>query len=159
MSKAFTREDAPSIEGPAPYSPPWPDGARNYVTPAGLTRLRTERERLLSELPSAVERGEIERRLQILGVHIEAAEVVEVPIAPDRVAFATEVTVRDADDRTRVYSIVGIDDADAAAGRVSWLSPIARALRGAKVGDVVTLRVPRGEEELEVERIAPVDDR
>src|SRR5262249_41117934 len=102
---------------------------------------------------------EIDRRIRFLTKRLEIAEVVN-PEAQngDRVLFGASVTVRDEDDRERTYRIVGIDEADAARGQVSWISPIAKVLLGTKVGDLVTLRTPKtatggGETELEVIRI------
>jgi transcription elongation factor GreB len=97
------------------------------------------------------------RRLAVLGAHLEAAEIVEPAPAPGRVAFGTVVQVEG--DREARYAIVGVDEVDVARGRISWLSPIARALVGRKVGDEVTLTTPRGEETLEVVaiEIEPLD--
>ena len=82
---------------------------------------------------------------------IEAAEVVApTPPPHEQVRFGTVATVRDEHRQEHRYAIVGVDEADAAHGQVSWFSPIALALTGTRVGDVVTLRSPRGEEELEV---------
>jgi transcription elongation factor GreB len=150
VSKAFTKDDAGGEDELPPYAPPWPEGARNYITPEGHARLLAERAALVSELPSLVDGAarEAHRRLQILDVHLAAAEVVPPPSAPTTAQFG--VTVRVDGARARSYTIVGVDEVDAPAGRISWLSPIARALRGCKVGDVVMLSSPRGEEELEI---------
>jgi transcription elongation factor GreB len=63
------------------------------------------------------------------------------------------VTVLDEDEKEKTYKIVGVDEADPSAGRVSWLSPIAKALMGARAGDVVSLRLPKGDVDLEVQAI------
>jgi transcription elongation factor GreB len=154
-------------------------GTKNYLTPAGAARLREELKRLLYvERPEVVrtvawaasngdrsENGdyiygkrrlrEIDRRIRFLTKRLEAAEVID-PSRQNReqVLFGATVTVRDEEGRSRAYRIVGIDEADAGRGEVSWISPIARALLGARVGDAVLFRSPRGEEELEVVRIA-----
>lgn len=159
MSKAFTKEDAPGGEEEiAPYQPPWPDDARNYVTPSGLARLKQEHEEVLERtraLPKDARDAirDAQRRLAILAVHIDSAEVIEPPRNAERAQFGTTITVRREEGDDKDYSIVGVDEVDVERGMVSWLSPIARALREAKVGDIVTLRTPRGEEELEVVRI------
>ena len=68
----------------------------------------------------------------------------------EKVYFGATVTVVDESGTERTVSIVGVDELDPARGRVSWISPIATALLKASVGDVVTMRTPRGNEELEV---------
>jgi len=150
VSKAFTKDDAGGEDELPPYTPPWPAGSRNYITPEGHARLLAERAAIVTSLPSLKDGAarEAHRRLQILDVHLEAAEVVPPVSSPTIVGFGA--TVRVEGDRDRAYTIVGVDEVDASAGRISWLSPIARALRGAKVGDVVTLQSPRGEEEVAV---------
>jgi transcription elongation factor GreB len=156
MSKAFTREsedgldDVLSVEDQA-----LPPGEKNYLTPAGAARLRSQIERL-----RAAPRGDarrklaIEQRLAALLRRLESTEVVDPLAQPaDRVLFGATVTVRDEEDRERRYRIVGVDEADAEHGHVSWRSPIARALLNLGVGDVATAHTPRGDEELEVVRI------
>ena len=148
MSKAFTKEDHDGEEPLPPYHAPWPVGTRNYITAAGYARLRAERDELARLAPTF----ETRRRLAIVAVHLEAAEVVapvEGHIA--RVQLGTKVTVEG--ERTRSYSIVGVDEVDVARGRVSWLSPIAKALLGRAVGDEVQMRAPGGEEQLVVRSI------
>jgi transcription elongation factor GreB len=92
--------------------------------------------------------------LAVLAVHLEAAEVIPPVVgAVDRVQFGTVVVGRAEDGRRRSWAIVGIDEVGAEPDRVSWLSPVARALHGAEVGDTVTIRTPRGEETWEIESI------
>lgn len=150
-------------------------GGRNYITPAGAARMRDELKRLLhEERPEVVrtvtwaasngdrsENGdyiygkrrlrEIDRRIRFLTRRLDLAEVVD-PSAQkgDRVLFGATVVVRDEDERERTYQIVGIDETDARRGRVSWISPIGKALLQARLGEVVTLRTPGGEEDLEI---------
>lgn len=148
---------------------------KNYITPSGAERLKKELNQLLyTDRPEVVrvvawaasngdrsENGdyiygkrrlrEIDRRIRFLTKRLEEAEIVDpVKQRTDRVLFGATVTVSDGDGRTRKFTIVGIDETDGARGRVSWISPIAKALLNAKVGDAVTLRSPKGEEELEV---------
>ena len=144
MSKAFTREDT---EGEDDDLPPGvqalPVGARNYVTPAGFEKLRAEHERLLRE---------IDRRVRFLTKRLENAEVVD-PLKQTRreqVFFGATVTYADARGRERTVSIVGADEVDLDRGRVSWISPIARALLKAELGDEVRLQTPHGPETIEV---------
>ncbi|MBN8807443.1 MAG: transcription elongation factor GreB [Sphingomonas sp.] len=148
----------------------------NYITPAGYATLRAEYEQLLSEeRPKLVEviswaagngdRSEngdyiygrqrlrqIDRRLGWLAKRMKAAKVVDPAAAPDRtrVFFGATVTIADEDDNNRTLQLVGDDEANAGQGRVGWGSPLARALRGAAVGDVRRVALPAGEREYEV---------
>ncbi len=174
MSKAFTREgDAP--EEAVEAEPRVPQGPKNYITPAGHMRLRSELKALVEvERPDLVKTvawaasngdrsenadylygkkrlREIERRIRFLMKRLEIAEVVDPRDQDqDRVFFGATVTYRDSGGREQVVSIVGTDEADPARGRVSWVSPIARALLKAREGDAVTLSTPAGDEPLEV---------
>jgi transcription elongation factor GreB len=183
VSKAFTKEtDGPeppdSNDEGADDEPALPKGTRNYITPAGADRLKAELKKLLhEERPELVkviswaasngdrsENGdyiygkrrlrEIDRRIRFLTKRLEAAEIIDptTQIA-DRVLFGATVTVRDEDDVERIYRIVGIDETDVRNGHVSWISPVAKALLGASAGDTVTLRTPKGDEDLEVVRV------
>jgi transcription elongation factor GreB len=155
MSKAFTREtdDEHDDDAPRPLGAELPPGVRNYMTPAGAARLRGELDRLAHaprpETPAALQA--LERRLAFLRGRLEALEIIDpTGQPPGRVLFGAIVTVRAEDGETRRYRLVGVDEADPPRGDVSWRSPIAAALLGAEVGDVVTLRSPRGDEELEI---------
>jgi transcription elongation factor GreB len=131
---------------------------KNYMTPAGAVRLREEIERLsqvdrpavaATSDPHALQ--EIDRRLAFLGRRLDALEVIDpVSQPPDRVLFGATVIVRGEDGGERRYRLVGIDEADPPRGVLSWRSPLATALLGAHVGDIVTVRSPRGDEDLEV---------
>jgi len=180
MSKAFVRESEGAPEDDEreadELAPEAPAGAKNYITPAGYRRLREEFKRLWeAERPDLVKTiawaasngdrsenadyiygkrrlREIDRRIRFLSKRLELAEVVD-PLDredPDRVFFGATVTVRTGAGATWQVTIVGIDEADPARGRVSWVSPIAKALLRARAGDVVTLRTPAGAEALEV---------
>jgi transcription elongation factor GreB len=133
MSKAFTKEDDRK-DGPLNVSDEaLPPGVKNYVTPAGLARLR-------QAAPGS----------PILQKHLEAAEVIDPLQQPkDRVLFGATVTVR-IDDRDKTYRIVGIDEVDVKRGWISWRSPIAKALLNQGVGATVAVHTPRGEEDWEV---------
>lgn len=155
-----------------------PPGSKNYMTPAGAERLRNELKRLLHvERPEVVktvswaasngdrsENGdyiygkrrlrEIDRRIRFLTKRLDAAEVIDPASQVSRnVLFGATVTVEDEDGAKRRYVIVGIDESQPSKGWVSWISPVARALLGAKCGDVVTLHTPKGDEELEVKLV------
>ena len=155
MSKAFTREsdDMPD----APVAPrqrsPLPPEAKNYLTPDGARRLREELEQLVQvERPRQVaspENPEAKRHLQVLDQRIyylqqslQSAVVVAPPVVPEAgVRFGASVTVRDSRGIESRYRIVGVDETDIERGWVSWLSPIAKALLNARLGDRV--RPPR----------------
>jgi transcription elongation factor GreB len=177
MSKAFTREpQAPDDEdedlGPAPL----PAGTRNYMTPAGYRRLREELMTLLDvERPKVVEivawaasngdrsengdylygkkrLREIDRRIRFLTRRLDIAEVADPSVhhGQDQVFFGATVTYADSRGQERTITIKGIDEADALAGEVSWIAPVARALLKARVGDEVRLVTPAGAETIEV---------
>jgi transcription elongation factor GreB len=94
---------------------------------------------------------EIDRRIRFLTKRLDAAEVVDpARQGGDKVLFGAKVVVEDEEGRKRNYQIVGIDEADVPAGRISWISPMARALLNHGLGDIVTLRTPKGDEELEI---------
>lgn len=175
MNKAFTREtDVPEdVHEEAP--PMIPHGAKNYITPTGHMRLKSELKTLVEvDRPEMVrtvswaaangdrsENGdyiygkrrlrEIDRRIRFVMKRLEMAEVVD-PRDQDqeRIFFGATVTYRDGTGAQKTVSIVGMDEVDPARGRISWVSPVARALLRACEGDVVTLITPAGPEELEV---------
>ena len=152
----------------------------NYITPAGYAVLRAEYDQLFgTERPALVETiawaagngdrsengdyiygrkrlREIDRRLGWLSKRMKAAKVVDPARAEDRtrVWFGATVTIADEDDNERVLTLVGDDEAEAGAGRIGWNAPIARALRGATVGDLRRVLLPAGEKEYEVIAIA-----
>jgi transcription elongation factor GreB len=176
MSKAFTKEpDGDDDERDLAEDGDGPRGFTNYITPAGHKRLNDELERLWKvDRPKLVdtiawaasngdrsENGdyiygkrrlrEIDRRIRFLGKRLDGAVVVDnAGKEHDRVYFGATVTVVDESGAERTVTIVGADELDPARGRVSWISPIATALLKGSVGDVVTLRTPRGTEELEI---------
>ena len=176
MSKAFTKEsdgddDEPELAADAGL----PGGFTNYITPAGHKRLNDElarlwkvdRPKLVDIIAWAASNGdrsengdyiygkrklrEIDRRIRSLSKRLDSAVVVDnAGKTHDRVYFGATVTVADESGAERTISIVGVDELDPSNGRVSWISPIATALLKASVGDVVTMRTPRGVEELEI---------
>ena len=182
MSKAFTRESDDVEEAePEPEVAP---KVRNLITPAGLARLHEELRQLMRvERPKVVEivswaagngdrsengdylygkkrLREIDRRARYLTKRIEIAEPVDPARQKNReqVFFGATVTYADADDVERTVRIVGIDEAASDDGRISWISPVARALMRAREGDVVELRTPAGPEAIEVVKIEYQDD-
>lgn len=151
----------------------------NYITPEGLAALRARYEALFAdERPKLVEvvswaagngdrsengdylygkkrLREIDRELGWLSRRMKAAKAINPADQPDktRIWFGATVTIADEDDRERVLTLVGDDEQDASVGRIGWNSPIARALRGAIVGDLRRVTLPAGEIEYEVIRI------
>ena len=175
MSKAFTKEsddDGDDAAASRLRESSLPEGASNYITASGAARLRAELSELVTTARPAAQiavaaiadiaatseakkrLAEIDRRIRDLTASLDSAEIVD-PSGQDaaRVLFGATVTVRDADDHELTYRIVGIDETDTRQGAVSWISPIARALLNQRVGDVVTFRFPKGEQELEILRI------
>ncbi len=155
------------------------DDTPNYITPAGLAALKAryaalfgeERPKLVEVVSWAAGNGdrsengdylygkkrlrEIDRELGWLSSRIKAARVVD-PAAQtdrDRVWFGATVTIVDDDDRERILTIVGDDEADAGAGRIGWNSPFGRALRGASIGDTRWVNLPAADAAVEIVHI------
>ncbi|MFA7504449.1 MAG: transcription elongation factor GreB [Burkholderiaceae bacterium] len=176
MSKAFVRESSDEDDDDDIPIPELPSGFRNYITTAGLAALRAELLRLLDvERPETVsivswaasngdrsENGdyiygkkrlrEIDRRIRFLTRRIESAVEVDPSRQQnrDQVFFGATVRYLRSDGQEQVVTIVGVDEVDPPAGRISWIAPVARALIKAREGDVVALRTPAGDEELEI---------
>ena len=148
---------------------------KNYITTQGLKALKDELHYLLHvDRPKVVEvvawaasngdrsenadyqygkrrLREIDRRVRFLHKRIDAAEVVEpTQQSGSKILFGATVKVAGPDDIERIYRIVGSDETDAKEGKVSWISPVGQALLQASEGDIVTLKTPRGDEELEI---------
>ena len=152
----------------------------NPITAGGYAALKARYEHLLgSERPRIVEivswaagngdrsengdylygrkrMREIDRELAHLARRMKAARVLDPAAQPDksRVFFGATVTIADEDDRRRTVTLVGDDEQDAGADRIGWSSPLARALRGAAVGDLRVVRLPAGAQEWEIVGIA-----
>jgi len=151
----------------------------NYITPQGFAALRAEYDQLLGvERPKIVEivswaagngdrsengdylygrkrMREIDGQLRRLSKKMKDARVIDPAHQPDksRVYFGATVTIIDEDDAERTVTIVGNDESDATAGKIGWNAPLARALRGAAVGDLRMVRLPAGERENEIKEI------
>jgi transcription elongation factor GreB len=159
MSKAFTSEEA-TLDVVVPPRAPLPPGVANYVTPHGLELLRAERRRLEAER-AELERGPEEgrgaalaawsTRLAELDQRLSSAELVE-PVSVDAgvVRFGSRVTIADASGREKTFQIVGVDEADAAHGKIAFLAPLAQALLGKELGDTVSVQTPGKRQELEI---------
>jgi transcription elongation factor GreB len=182
MSKAFTREQDASLEDDEEDSalPPLPAGGKNYITPEGYARLRTELLQLIDEeRPKVVEvvhwaasngdrsengdyiygkkrLREIDRRIRFLTKRLEIAHVADPRLhhGNDQVFFGATVTYADPQGQERTVTILGIDEADSLQGDVSWISPIARALLKCREGDVVKLVTPTGPQDIEILKVS-----
>lgn len=159
MSRAFVKESDGDAADDWPLRPSSPHP--NRVTRRGLSQLHArlvhERQRLVG-IESVSDRRRIEGEIAWLEARIAAAIVVPLPAQRDRVGFGATVTVQCEGGAPRDYRIVGEDEAAPDQGSVSWVSPLARALDGARVGDIVTWSRPAGEVELEVLGIRYDDD-
>lgn len=177
MSKAFTKEpDGDDEDDDLEEVEPLPSHVKNYMTPGGFASLQEELRMLMrEERPKVVEvvawaasngdrsengdyiygkrrLREIDRRVRYLTKRLESAEVVDPARQQslDQVFFGAAVTYVREDDSKHTVKLVGIDEADAASGKISWISPVAKALLKARAGDTVELRTPSGTEMLEV---------
>ncbi len=151
---------------------------KNYMTPWGAQKLKDELEQLLGkERPKLVETiawaasngdrsenadyiygkrrlREIDRRVRFLHKRLEIAEIIDPEKQKaDRVLFGASVSVRNEEESEKTFKIVGIDETDAKNFCISWNSPIGKALLQSRVGDTVTVKTPKGEEDLEILRI------
>lgn len=176
MNKAFVRESEGEDEEELPPSLQIPAGTRNYITPAGHERLKNELEHLVKrERPHVVEivawaasngdrsengdyiygkrrLREIDRRIRFLTKRLDIAEIVD-PLRQgdnDQIFFGARVTIADSAGVENTYTIVGIDEADASRGRISWISPLARALIKSRAGDVIRFQSPVGVREIDI---------
>jgi transcription elongation factor GreB len=176
MNKAFVREGESDDEDELEPSLKLPAGTRNYISPAGHARLKDELEHLVKrERPHVVEvvawaasngdrsengdyiygkrrLREIDRRIRFLSKRLDIAEVVD-PLRQgdnDQVFFGARVTIADGEGNENTYTIVGVDEADVARGRISWISPLARALIKAREGDTVRFQSPVGIREIDI---------
>jgi transcription elongation factor GreB len=179
MSKAFTKEND-AADNADQEADALPADVRNYVTPAGMAALQEElRQLLYGERPKVVETvswaagngdrsengdylygkkrlREIDQRVRYLTKRIESAELVDPERQKnrDQVFFGATVEYARRDNSRHKATIVGIDEAQRADGKISWLSPVARALMKARVGDIVEFRTPSGPDTVEVLSIA-----
>jgi transcription elongation factor GreB len=175
MNKAFVKE-SDGDEDDDGGLPPIPPGAKNYITPQGYQRIREELLQLIdTERPEVVkivhwaasngdrsENGdyiygkrrlrEIDRRIRFLTKRLDLAEVVDPSVhqGSDQVFFGATVTYLNNAGTEQTITIVGIDELDPLKGKISWVSPVARALTKSREGDVVMLTTPAGVDELEI---------
>lgn len=176
MNKAFVRESDSEDEEELSPSLQLPAGTRNYITPAGHARLKNELEHLIKrERPHVVEvvawaasngdrsengdyiygkrrLREIDRRIRFLTKRLDLAEIVDPLLQGnnDQVFFGARVTIADAEGVENTYTIVGVDETDVGHGRISWISPLARALIKSREGDSIRFQSPLGIREIDI---------
>jgi transcription elongation factor GreB len=177
MNKAFVKEsDNDDDEEAAALAQAIPAGSKNYITPAGYQRIKDELLHLIDvERPEIVkvvhwaasngdrsENGDyiygkrrlrqIDGRIRFLTKRMDSAAVVDpsMHFGNDQIFFGATVSYANAAGEQHTVTIVGIDELDPLKGKISWVSPVARALTKSREGDVVTLQTPLGPEELEV---------
>lgn len=163
MSRAFIKEDDANTSGEElPERPQSPHP--NYVTPAGLAALQAQlaelqeqRHQLMAHADAILSEEHlkpVERDIRYFQERIERAIVIDPAGQPqDKVSFGALVTTLDDEGEKRRFAIVGEDEADPAHGKISWVSPLARSLAGASVGDSVTWKRPAGDKTLEITKI------
>jgi transcription elongation factor GreB len=175
MNKAFVKE-SDDDEEPSNVEPQIPAGTRNYITPAGYQRIKDELLQLIDvERPEVVrivhwaasngdrsENGdyiygkrrlrEIDRRIRFLTKRLDIAEIVDPSVhqGSDQIFFGATVTYENQAGQKNTVTIVGIDEIDPLDGKISWISPVARALTKAHEGETVTLQTPAGLEQLDI---------
>ena len=167
VSKAFTREEneGPDIPDLPARESALPFGSANYLTRSGADRLRDELARLVTEdRPRLVDASSdpdakrqlarLDQRVAQLEQSLDGAQVISHPPGDaDRVTFGATVSIRESSGDTVKYRIVGADETGFDESHISWMSPIARALMGARAGDVVHFETPAGDEQLAVTAI------
>src|SRR5262249_10533329 len=179
MSKAFTKETDSDDDDAPEEAQALPEGPKNYMTRAGCAGLqqelrelpRVERPKVVEVVSWAAGNGdrsengdylygkkrlrEIDRRIRFLSKRLERSEVVDPAKRPktDQIFFGATVAYANAKGEERTIKIVGGDEVDPGRGHVSWISPIGGAFRRAFEGDVVRMRTPAGEEEIEIVRV------
>lgn len=176
MNKAFTKETEADEDEEQQASLQLPQGTHNYITPLGHARLKAELDHLLRvERPTVVEvvhwaasngdrsengdyiygkkrLREIDRRIRFLTRRLDIAQIVD-PLAQagnEQIFFGATVTLCDEEGVEQCYQIVGVDETDFTRGRISWISPLARAMIKAREGDTVRFQSPAGWREVEV---------
>jgi len=176
MNKAFVKENDGDDDDLEAGAPPIPAGTKNYMTPEGHRRMKEELLRLIDvDRPEVVrivswaasngdrsENGdyiygkrrlrEIDRRIRFLTKRLDLAEVVDPSVhhGSDQIFFGATVTYENQSGEEHTVTIVGIDELDPLNGKISWISPVARALTKAREGDSVVLKTPSGMDELTI---------
>lgn len=178
MSRAFVQETDDDFDDVPAIKDPLPPGVRNYMTPQGAELVQRELQTLqsreypvlLKKLSIAIKHREdlgkeehanmrrrlreMERRIEYLDVMLNKLEVVDPGMQePDQVRFGARVCVLENNREEKWYQIVGIDESDPSDGRISWISPLARALLSKKAGETIRLDLPGGEKTYRIIKI------
>jgi transcription elongation factor GreB len=180
MNKAFVKESDGEDDDLEAGAPPIPAGSKNYMTPEGHRRMKEELLRLIDvDRPEVVkvvswaasngdrsENGdyiygkrrlrEIDRRIRFLTKRLDLAEIVDPSVhhGSDQIFFGATVTYENQAGEEHTITIVGIDELDPLNGKISWISPVARALTKAREGDAVVLKTPAGIDELTILQVS-----
>jgi len=168
MSRGFVKEDDQEETPMVPQRAYLPDGVPNFVTRTGMDQLMEEKKLLLSEKDNIEITNENERRialnfinarLQLLNDRISGAKVVTYAEQPNgEIRFGASVTLRqEVSGKLQTYRIVGVDEADISKCKISFISPLARALINKKTGDKVILKQPKGKVVFEVMGITYIE--
>jgi transcription elongation factor GreB len=153
MSRGFVKEDDQEEVPMVPQRAYLPEGVANFVTRAGLDQLLVEKQQLIDEKENLGGTNENEKRiasnfinakLQLLNDRIAAAKIVDLKEQPqDLIRFGAYVTLKtDISGKTQIFQITGVDEADISKGKISFISPLAKALINKKTGEKVTLKRP-----------------
>lgn len=179
MNKSFVKENDDDDDEAGAAALAIPAGAKNYITPAGHQRIkdellqlidvdRPEVVRIVSWAASNGDRSEngdyiygkrrlrqIDRRIRFLIKRLDIAAVVDPSVhhGSDQVFFGATVTYENHAGEIHAVQIVGVDEFDPLQGKISWVSPVARALTKAHEGDTISLRTPSGMEELQILKV------
>ena len=179
MNKAFVKDSDDDDESDAAL-PPIPAGAKNYITPQGYQRIKDELLQLIDVARPEVVRivhwaasngdrsengdyiygkrrlREIDRRIRFLTKRMDSAAVVDPALhdGSDQIFFGATVTYENQGGQQHTVTILGIDELDPLNGKISWVSPVARALTKAHEGDSVSLHTPAGMEELLILKVS-----
>jgi len=161
MSRGFVKEDDQEEVPIVPLRAFLPDGIPNFVTPAGMEQLMAEKQMLINEKDNLSSTNENEKRiavnfinakLQLLNNRIAEAKVVDLKEQPqNEIRFGASVTLKnEGSGKIQIFQIVGVDEAEIAKGKISLISPLAKALINKKAGDKITLKRDRGEAVFEI---------
>lgn len=180
MSKAFTKEGDGEEPDDIEEADLLPAHLKNYMTPTGVAALQAEMQQLLRfERPKVVEvvswaagngdrsengdyiygkkrLREIDRRVRYITKKLRSAELVDPAMQQglEQVFFGATVVYVDAKDKKHTVTLVGVDEANVEAGKISWISPVAKSLMKARVDDMVELRTPAGVEQVDIVAIS-----
>lgn len=164
MSRGFVREDDQEEVPIVPQRAYLPEGVTNFVTPTGMDELLAEKQMLIHEKENLSSTNENEKRialnyinarLQLLNNRISKAKVIDLKEQPqNEIRFGAIVSLKsEVSGNILIFQIVGVDEADIAKGKISFISPFAKALINKKTGDRITLKQNREDIVFEVKGI------